>query len=223
VLIAVILSGIGGKWLAQQSLKPIEQSFEKLKQFTADASHELRSPLTAIKTSVAVMENHPERIHPADVKKLRAIASATNQMTRLVEDLLILARSDAASTTINFDWVSIPLDELLEDLVDLLLPQAEAKGITLKSEMLSEVFVKGNAVLLKRLFSNLVENALQYTSSGGTVTVTIVNLERFVMIKVEDTGIGIPPEHLPLVFDRFWRAEKARTHRASGIMSIDRT
>jgi signal transduction histidine kinase len=71
-LVAVILSRIGGWWLTKQSLKPIEQSFQQLKQFTADASHELRSPLTAVKTSIEVMMNHPERIHPADVKKLKA-------------------------------------------------------------------------------------------------------------------------------------------------------
>ena len=84
MIIAVIFSGVGGWWLTNKSLHPIEQSVRQLKQFTADASHELRSPLTAIKTSVEVMQGHPERIDPADVKKLAAIASATNQMTRLV-------------------------------------------------------------------------------------------------------------------------------------------
>ncbi|MBE9129082.1 MULTISPECIES: histidine kinase dimerization/phospho-acceptor domain-containing protein [unclassified Coleofasciculus] len=86
-MIALGLMGVGGMWLTKQSLKPIERSFRQLKQFTADASHELRSPLTAIKTSVEVMQTHPERIHPADVEKLTAIASATNQMSRLVADL----------------------------------------------------------------------------------------------------------------------------------------
>ncbi|MEA5554739.1 histidine kinase dimerization/phospho-acceptor domain-containing protein [Anabaena cylindrica UHCC 0172] len=114
-LITVILTGVSSWWLTRQSLKPVEQSFQQLKQFTADASHELRSPLTVVKTSVEVMMNHPERIHPTDENKLRTIASATDQMTRLVEDLLLLARTDTAQTP-TFEWVSIPLDELLEDL-----------------------------------------------------------------------------------------------------------
>lgn len=216
-LVAVILSGVGGWWLTRQSLKPIEQSFQQLKQFTADASHELRSPLTAVKTSIEVMMNHPERIHPADVKKLKAIAEASNQMTRLVEDLLLLARTDATSKTPLVECISIPLDELLEDLVDLLQPQAEAKKITLKLDSSNEVFVKGNANQLKRLFANLLENALQYTQSSGSVKVVIMSLERFVVINIEDTGVGIESEHIPLVFHRFWRADKARSRREGGM------
>lgn len=216
-LVAVILSGVGGWWLTRQSLKPIEQSFQQLKQFTADASHELRSPLTAVKTSIEVMMNHPERIHPADVKKLKAIAQASNQMTRLVEDLLLLARIDTTSKTPVVESISIPLDELLEDLVDLLQPQAEAKEITLKLDSSNEVFVKGNANQLKRLFANLLENALQYTLGGGSVKVVIISLERFVVINIEDSGVGIESEHIPLVFHRFWRADKARNRREGGM------
>ena len=96
---ALVFSGIGGMWLAQQVLKPIQQSFQRLKHFTADASHELRSPLTAISTATEVMQSHPERIHPLDVKKLVAIASATNQLTRLAEDLLFLAKVRCCSST----------------------------------------------------------------------------------------------------------------------------
>lgn len=216
-IIAITLTGVGSLLLIRQSLKPIEQSFQQLKQFTADASHELRSPLTVIKTSVQVMKSHPERIHPADVKKLDAIASATNQMTRLVEDLLFLARTEATVTTWALEWVSIPVDELLEDLVDFLSPQAEAKEITLKLDLPAGVFIKGDSAGVRRLFSNLLENALQYTLVGGTVTISIVSLDRFVVISVEDTGIGIAPENIPLVFNRFWRADKARSHRESGL------
>ncbi len=216
-LVAVILSGVGGWWLTRQSLKPIEQSFQQLKQFTADASHELRSPLTAVKTSIEVMMNHPERIHPADVKKLKAIAQASNQMTRLVEDLLLLAGIDTISKTPVVECISIPLDELLEDLVDLLQPQAEAKEIILKLNSSNEVFVKGNANQLKRLFANLLENALQYTLAGGSVKVGIIKLERFAIINIEDTGVGIESENIPLVFHRFWRADQARSQREGGM------
>lgn len=222
-IIALSLTSVGGLWLTRQSLQPIQLSFQQLKQvnqqlkqFTADASHELRSPLTAIKTSTQVMMTHPERIHPADVDKLDAIASATGQMTRLVEDLLLLARTDATGNTPTVEWRSIPIDELLEDLVDFLSPQAQAKEITLKLDLSEEVFVKGDAAQLKRLFSNLLENALQYTPSGGTVTVSIASQDQFIVISVEDTGIGIVPEHIPLVFHRFWRADKARSHRTEG-------
>ena len=222
-IIALSLTGVGGLWLTRQSIKPIQLSFQQLKQlnqqlkqFTADASHELRSPLAAIKTSIQVMMTHPERIHPADVGKLDAIASATGQMTRLVEDLLLLARTDAMGNTPSVEWRAIPVDELLEDLIDFLSPQAQAKKITLKLNLAEEVFVKGDSAQLKRLFSNLLENALQYTPPGGTVTVSTASQDKFTAIGVEDTGIGIAPEHVPLVFYRFWRADKARSHRTEG-------
>jgi signal transduction histidine kinase len=214
---ALSITAIGGLWLTQQSLKPIEQSFQQLKQFTADASHELRSPLTAIKTSVEVMRSHPERIHPADVKKLGAIASATNQMTHLVEDLLLLARTDAASAAPAQDWRAIPLDEVLEDLVELLEPKAVAKAIELQSNLQPNVSVMGDAAQLSRLFSNLLENAIAYTPARGTIALSMHRSDRFVIVSVEDTGIGIAPEQLPLIFHRFWRADKARVQREGGL------
>ncbi|MEH1954269.1 sensor histidine kinase [Nostoc sp.] len=216
-LIVIILSGLGGWWLTRQSLQPIEQSIEQLKQFTTDASHELRSPLTIIKTSVEVIMNYPERIHPANLNKLEAISSASNQMTRLVEDLLLLARTDAVTSPKMIAWINIPLDELLEDLVEFLEPQAVSKEITFKSEISTEVLIKGEAIQLKRLFSNLLQNALHYTPKGGTVIVSLVKLERFVAINVQDTGIGVAPEHIPLIFNRFWRADQARNQREGGL------
>jgi len=214
--IAGALTAVGGMWLTKQSVRPVEYSFDRLQQFTGDASHELRGPLTAIKTSVDVMLTHPERIHPTDAKKFEGIASALKQMTGLVEDLLILARTDTNDKTPSAAWVSIPLEELLEDLADFLLPEAEAKGITLKCNLIAEVFVKGDGLLLKRLFANLLENALHYTPSGGSVTVSLERQEKFAAVYVEDTGIGIAAEHLPLVFDRLWRADKARSRREGG-------
>ncbi len=214
-VISLTLTALGSLWLTRQSLLPIEQSFQQLKQFTADASHELRSPLTAIKTSVEVMQDYPDTI-PVNAKKLAIIASATNQMARLVEDLLLLARTDAASSTPAIEWLSIPLDELLEDLVDLLSQQAEAKEINIRLDVSDEVFVKGDAAQLKRLFSNLLENALQYTPVKGNVNISIDKRERFVFVTVQDTGIGIAKEHVRLVFQRFWRADQARSRRDGG-------
>ncbi|MBE9178875.1 GHKL domain-containing protein [Oculatella sp. LEGE 06141] len=216
-IVALGLSGIGGVWLVQKSLLPTQQSFEQLKQFTADASHELRSPLTAVKTSIEVILKHPERIHPKDSKKLFAIASATNQMTHLVEDLLFLARTDAAVMVLNNDKAPIYLYKVLQDLLALLDSQAQQRGITFQSDLLPDVMVIGDAARLTRLFSNLLENALQYTSSGGTVTLSMKQGSKHVVVSVQDTGIGIAPERIRLVFQRFWRADRARSHRAGGL------
>lgn len=215
-IMALVFSHIGGMWLTQQALEPIEQSFQRLKHFTADASHELRSPLTAINTAVEVMQSHPERIHPLDAKKLVAIASATDQLTHLAEDLLFLARTDAAVAPQSLEWTSVPLDEILQNLVELLQPQAQAKGITVTSHLLAGISVNGDATQLTRLFSNLLENALKYTRRGGSIVLSMVKHKRFVFVRVEDTGMGIAPEHLPFIFQRFWRADKARSRRVEG-------
>lgn len=215
--IAIVLSAVGGWWLTRQSVKPIEQSFQQLKQFTADASHELRSPLTAIKTSVEVMQSHSDRIHPADVKKIEAMASATKQMTRLVEDLLWLARSDGTIVKPAINSIVLSLDELLEDLVDMEVPQARKKGINLRSNISQEVWIKGDAFLLQRLFSNLLNNALEYTPSGGEIRVELVTIGGMAIVRIQDTGIGLTPEQTQLVFQRFWRADKARSRRSGGL------
>lgn len=212
--IALSLTAIGGRLLTRESLKPIEASVEQLKQFTADASHELRSPLTAIKTTLAVMQSHPERFHQADVEKLAAIASSTAQMTRLVEDLLLLARLDGKAITQQ--WIKIPIDEIIEDLLEFAELEAEAKNITLASHLLPNVLVLGDALQLKRLFANLINNALQYTPSGGKITVFLELVEDNGIFTIKDTGIGIAAEDLPKVFDRLWRGDKARVHREGG-------
>lgn len=216
-LVALILCGVGSWWLTKQSLLPIEQNFQKLEQFTADASHELRSPLTVIKTSVEVMESHPERVHPADVKKLQAIASATAQMTQLVEDLLWLARNDGYRPSRLTAVISLPLSELLEEIIDSFLPQAQAKQITIKTDLTARSYVQGDPHQLKRLFTNLFANALQYTSENGTVIVSATNSDKWVVVGVEDNGIGIAQEHLAFVFDRFWRADPARGKGKGGV------
>lgn len=214
--LALGLAGIGGLWLTQKALKPIEQSYKQLKQFTADASHELRSPLTAIKTSVDVMLTHLERIHPKDLKKLSAISSATVQMNHLVDDLLFLARTDVSASKLSHEWLPIKLHELLQDVIDLIAPSAQAKQIRFIAHVSINLMIYGEPTRLSRLFSNLLENAIQYTSTGGKITVFLKKQNRFAVITIKDTGIGIAEEHLPFIFDRFWRADKARSHREGG-------
>jgi signal transduction histidine kinase len=210
------LVGLAGFWLTQKAIAPVEQSFQRLKQFTADASHELRGPLTAIKASVDVMRNHPERIHPKDAKKLSGIASATSQMIELTEDLLFLARTDTPGSTINTVGTPILLNDVLQDLVDLFGSFAQEKGVRLKYQELATVLVSGDRSHLSRLFSNLLRNGIQYTPSGGRVELRLSKNNRFAIVRVDDTGIGIAPEEIPFVFDRFWRADKARSRQDGG-------
>ncbi|MDJ0842776.1 sensor histidine kinase [Crocosphaera sp.] len=212
---AFSLAAVGGYFLTDTAVKPIEDAYKKQQQFTADASHELRGPLTAIKASIDIMRRHPERFEAKDNRKVGAIASATDQMTRLVEDLLFLARTEKKKTKSNGEYTSIALNDLLQELVDLLEPLAEEKNITLRYQAFADVTVSGDYDQLARLFSNLLYNALNYTSEKGLVLVRLVQHKRLVKVAVEDNGIGIALEDLAHVFDRFWRADKSR-HNSGG-------
>jgi len=214
--VTLILSGLGGIWLTQEAIAPIKASFLQLKQFTADASHELRGPLTAIKASIDLMKSHPERVHPKDAKKITAISSATDQMGQLIEDLLFLARTDKKVVMPKREKKSVSLDQILKNIIVLLEPYAQKKKITLKSKINSSFLILGEISQLTRLFSNLLQNALQYTPEGGNVTLELYKQNRSAIVTIRDTGIGISYEQLPYIFNRFWRADKARSRREGG-------
>ena len=149
-------------------MQPIEESFQRLRQFTADASHELRSPLMAISTNAEVALTYPEGMRKSDGEKFQAIAMATEQISQLTEDLLLLARTDKVS---SFEFNRIDLTTLLTDLVNLYKPQAQGKQIEFKAEIESDLWLNGDEAKLARAFTNLIQNAIQYTPTGGEVEV----------------------------------------------------
>ncbi|MEH1965268.1 sensor histidine kinase [Nostoc sp.] len=213
IIVALIISGLGGVWLTRQAMQPIEESFERLKQFTADASHELRSPLMAIKSNVGVALKYPEGMRETDVEKFQAISSATNQMTRLTEDLLFLARHDnipkQSKETVN-------LSSILNNLVQLHQPQALAKQIHLKSQLTEKIYLLCEPNQITRLFTNLIQNAIYYTPSEGTVEIIANRSVSDIVVNVRDTGVGIAPKDLKNIFERFWRADKSRSYNSGG-------
>lgn len=220
ILMALLLSGAGGVWLTRQAMQPIEDSFQRLKQFTADASHEMRSPLMAIKSNAMVALRYPEGMRSTDAEKFEAIASATNQMTQLTEDLLFLARTDGyADLSVQIprrDWENVDLTTTLQKLINLYQTQAEAKQIKLYGRIRENLYVAGDVGQLTRLFVNLIQNALHYTQAGGTISLSAINFGVYIEVEVRDTGMGIAPEDLEKVFDRFWRADRTRAYGQGG-------
>lgn len=213
IVTALAMSAIGGVWLTRQAMQPAEQSFQQLKQFTADASHELRSPLMAIKSNAAVALKYAEGMRPVDAEKFAAIASAADQIAHLTDDLLLLARSDQ---TADLKLAAVHITEVLEELIAFYHPQADAKQIELIAKLVTDLSVWGNGVELRRVFANLIENALHYTPDEGRIIVQARPTHRCVEVSVQDTGIGIAPENLERVFDRFWRADQSRARWAGG-------
>lgn len=192
-------------------LARLQAAFERQQRFTADASHELRTPLTIIKanTSLALSGN---RTAPELEKTIRTVDMAADRMNRIVQDLLLLARSDAGQLT--YSLVPTRLFDVLTPAVAA-ISGAENAPITLALTS-PEIGVLGDSHALIRLFGNLLENAARHTPPDGRITVSAEPLGDAVEIKVADTGEGIAAENLPLVTERFYRVEAARSRAGGG-------
>ncbi len=192
-------------------IERLETSFGALRRFTADASHELKTPL-------AVMRADVERAMSStanEVEQAVALEEALQQVTRmadLVDSLLTLARADEG----RFDLFREPIDltPLTREVVETARLLAEEPEITIEASQLDGAEVLGDVTRLRQLFLNLVTNAIKYTPRGGTVEIALVREEEVARLSVRDTGIGIAAADLPYVFERFWRADRVRS-RAS--------
>ncbi len=226
-LTLICVAAIG--WLLSGlAMAPVRESYGRLKQFTADASHELRNPIATIQTNVQVALAEPD-IEPQQHQQLQVIERLTRRLGRLVDDLLFLARQD--SGIVQQQWIEVPLDALLMEVIEEQQAIATTQNLSLSLEIVDLPNAEDNFTLLgdwdqlARLFTNLVSNAVQYTPSGGEIEVELQlaaknkrnspMLNPALQIKVTDTGIGISAEALPHLFDRFYRADPARTHRSA--------
>jgi len=234
----VLSAALCGWFLSGKAMAPVRESYQRLKQFTADASHELRSPITLIQTNVqvALMEPEPEvHLHR---QQLKVVERLTQRLGRLVDDLLFLARQDSGIVQSHFS--PCPLDALLIEVIEeqqlvatekqllLALNLVEPPNETTPEQIDAWFTLQGDWNQLARLFTNLIGNAVQYTPTGGRVSVELQRIAiakgQFarlspvafgLQVKVNDTGIGIPESALPHLFDRFYRVDPARSHTAS--------
>ncbi|MBF2085022.1 HAMP domain-containing sensor histidine kinase [Thermoleptolyngbya sp. C42_A2020_037] len=217
-LLVGTVAGIG--WLLSElAMAPVRESYQRLKQFTADASHELRNPIAVIQTNVQVALADAEPDPAMQQQQLKVIERLTRRLGRLVDDLLFLARQDSGTKLARREAIALPV--LLEEVLEEQESIAADKPVSLNLEISPElqqlpdaVQIQGDRDQLIRLFTNLIGNAIQYTPANGKVTVS-VNRNKHnpaqVQIQVRDTGTGIPAESLPYLFDRFYRVDPART------------
>ena len=191
----------------------LEEAFIKQRQFVADASHELRTPLAVIQAESSLVLEKP-RDQEQYRRSLELVSQEVSYMSEVVSKLLLLARSDAGSEQLNIQDVDVAalLAELGQDLEAL----AQEKDLTLSFGPMDGLTVRGDRVRLRQLFMNILDNALRYTPGGGTIAGSVVRRDGQAVVSVTDTGIGIPEEHLPFIFDRFYRVDKARTNREGG-------
>jgi signal transduction histidine kinase len=206
-LAALLLVAGGGYVLARQSTAPIERSMEQMRRFMADAAHELRTPVTILRARAEVTLGQ-EREAERDAAALRAIEQETSRLGDIVGDLLTLARADAGERPVARDPVY--LDDVAANAVQAVRALAERKGVALEVGQFEEAGVTGDAALIRRLLLIVLDNAIKYTAAGGHVRLDVAAADGARSIVVTDTGIGIPADQLPHVFDRFYRGEPAR-------------
>lgn len=244
--IAMVISTAAIGWLLSGlAIKPVRESYQRLKQFTADASHELRNPIAMIQTNVQVALADPDFEPQLQRQQLKVVERLTQRLGRLVNDLLFLARAD--SGIVQSQSQLVPLDALLIEVIEEQQLVAAEKGISLSLHFVDPPFnniieqasllteepftLQGDWDQLARLFTNLVSNAVQYTPASespgvASVQVELQQIERpssvagrtmhsLLKVQVRDTGIGISADALPHIFDRFYRVDPARKYAAT--------
>ena len=191
----------------------LNQTIVQQRRFVADASHELRTPVAAIRSMTDVAMAQAPTLEEC-LSVLHDVNAEAERLGHLINDLLILARSDDGQ--VQLDRELIQLDLLVSDVVATLEPLAVERGIVLHVQKLEPATVQGDISRLIQCVINLLDNALTYTNSGGKVTLMVEIRDHFGCIVVQDTGIGIAPEDTPHIFERFYRADPARTQKMGG-------
>lgn len=194
-------------------IKRLDDAFQHINRFSADASHELRTPLTILQLELeGIAQSH--RLNPSLTDQIGSALEETHRMSHIVESLLAISRLDAGE--LKMERVRLDLGQLAASTADQMKLLAEEKSIRLSSDVTSETHVEGDRSRLQQVIVNLVANAIKYTQEGGNVTVRVRQELGTAVLEVSDNGAGIPKYALPHVFERFYRADKARSRNSGG-------
>ncbi len=204
------LCAIGiGFFLAGRALVPIQNSWEKQRQFVSDASHELRTPLAVIQSKTDVLFQSPSATIEEKAMDISTISKECRRLSKLVSNLLLLARSD--SNQIEMDKKTFELDKLLEEIV---APYKEIASYQEKEMILKVergVSFMGDRERIHQMMVILLDNAMKYTNEGGHIQINCTQTSSSIRIQVKDDGIGVKEEDIPKLFDRFYQGDKARS------------
>ena len=223
--IAMLLVGGASWWLAGLTMQPVYDSYQQVQQFTADAAHELRTPLAAIQATVESTLEGEDLTLPEARTTLQTIERQNQRLSQLVQDLLMLSRMDL--NVLPMRQQICCLNDLVSDLVEELAAlafspkrnfQGTAAQVLLKAELITHqpLWVMGDEEQLYRLITNLVINAIQYSMSNGLVTVRLLKDSHEALIQVQDAGVGIAPSEQSRIFDRFYRVNRDRSRQTGG-------
>lgn len=211
-LVVLVAFGLGALY-ARRALVPIRQSLEgqrlalrRQREFAADASHELRTPLTVIRSSVEHLDRHRNEPLAVSADALDDISAEVDHLTVMVDDLLLLARTDSGAVTLERQPVD--LGDVATDAASVLARTADSRGVAIRVDP-EPAMLQGDPARLRQLVTILVDNAIRHSPRGGSVDVTVRAADKVAWIEVADDGPGVRPEDMPHVFDRFYRAPGA--------------
>ncbi len=205
----------GGYFLSGLALRPIRSAMHSQRAFIADASHELRTPLSIVRANAELLKRHASQPVDANRGAVDDIIGESDRLGRLVSQMLTLARADAGEAALSLSEVA--LDELAEEVARGMRLLAQERGIAFEADVDGPLPVRCDGDRLRELMVILTDNAITYTDAGGKVRLEVRRSSGGrVMVRVSDTGRGIPAEALPHVFDRFYRVDKTRSREAGG-------
>lgn len=194
-------------------IERLDEAFQHINRFSADASHELRTPLTILQLELeSIAESRPLNAEQTD--QVGSALEETDRMSHIVESLLAISRLDAGE--VKMDKTRLDLGHLAASTAEQMRLLADEKGIMFRSNVTPNIYVEGDRSRLQQVVVNLVANAIKYTPEGGEVSVTVDRHDRTAVLEVSDNGMGIPAPSLPHVFERFYRADKARSRNSGG-------
>lgn len=215
-IILVPLAGVGSFWLAGHMIKPIGDAYEKQKQFTADASHEIRTPIAVMKLAVqGIKTDEDSKLSSFSVKTAAMLEQEIDRLGHLTENLMSMARSD--NEALNQDFEQVMMSELCREAVDQLRLIASGKNIDIASSIAPGIFLQGDKYSLHRLVVIILNNAVKYSPAGTEIQVTLTADENMVSLKIADQGIGISRSDKGKIFERFYRVDKARSRSMGGL------
>lgn len=215
VPVALALASFGGSIIAKHALRPLDEALRLQREFMADASHQLRTPVSVVRTAAQVTLSRTDRSIDEYRESLEIIFRQSQRLSKMVDDMFILARVDAQGRPLQ--RAPIYLNELLDDVVRDARPLAAERHITLTSTHDDDVPFNGDEDLLKQMVWNLVENAVRHSPAGGTIRLALSRSDDDIVIVVEDDGPGIALADRARVFDRFVRLESASGGAGAGL------
>ncbi len=201
-------------YLAYKTIAPIKEVFEKQKQFIADASHELRTPIAIIKTNLALVSSNKDKTIESQGKWMNYIDLQTDRMSHLIDDMLSLAKLDEDKKVLNLQPINI--NKILENLLMSFEAVFFENKIELQNNLKDNFFINGDLEEIKKLFNILMDNAIKHTFPNGTITITSSKLKSKMEIIITNTGEGIPDKDLEKIFQRFYRSDESRQRKTGG-------